>query len=70
MLYLPSVSRQEIRAVEECPRELQPLAEIPYRGILWGQRNGKDWTVAAFLQSQEGGLGHRSQVKGFLTLSR
>ena len=51
ILYLPGVSRQEIRAVEECPRELQPLAELQYRGVLWSQRNGRDWTVAAFLQS-------------------
>jgi len=57
ILYLPGVSRQEIRAVEECPRPLQPLAELQYRGILWSQKNGKDWTVAAFLQSREGGLG-------------
>jgi len=57
ILYLPGVSRQEIRAIEECPRALQPLAELQYRGILWSQKNGKDWTVAAFLQSQEGGLG-------------
>jgi hypothetical protein len=57
ILYLPGISRQEIRAVEECPRPLQPLAELQYRGILWSQKNGKDWTVASFLQSREGGLG-------------
>jgi len=57
ILYLPGVSRQEIRAVEECPRPLQPLAELQYRGLLWSQKNGKDWTVLAFLQSREGGLG-------------
>jgi hypothetical protein len=57
ILYLPGVSRQEMRAVEECPRPLQPLAELQYRGVLWSQKNGKDWTVAAFLQSHEGGLG-------------
>lgn len=57
ILYLPGVSRQEIRAVEDCPRPLQPLAELQYRGLLWSQKNGKDWTVSAFLQSREGGLG-------------
>lgn len=56
-LYLPGVSRQELRAVEDCPRETQPLAELQYRGVLWTQRNGRDWTVAAFLQSEDGGLG-------------
>lgn len=57
IVYLPGVSRQEMRAVEECPRELQPLVELQYLGVLWTQKNGRDWTVTAFLQSQEGGLG-------------
>lgn len=57
ILFLPSYSRQEVRAVETCPRELQPLAELQYRGVLWTQRNGRDWTIAAFLQSEDGGLG-------------
>jgi len=57
ILYLPGISRQEIRAVEECPRVLQPLAELQYRGVLWTQRNSRDWTIAAFLQSKDGGLG-------------
>jgi len=57
ILYLPGVSRQDIRAVETCPRQLQPLAELQYRGVLWTQKNGRDWTIAAFLQSGDGGLG-------------
>lgn len=56
IIYLPGISRQEIRAVEECPRLLQPLVELQYRGVLWTQRNGRDWTIAAFLQNKEGGL--------------
>jgi hypothetical protein len=57
IVYLPGVSRAELRAVEESPREMQPLAELQYRGTLWNQRNGRDWTIAAFLQSDDGGLG-------------
>ena len=57
IIYLPGVSKGEIRAVEECPQELQPLAELQYRGVLWVQKNGRDWTVPAFLQSKLGGLG-------------
>ena len=57
MLYLPGYSRQDMRALETCPVELQPLAELQYRGVLWSQRNGRDWTVNAFLQSRDGGLG-------------
>lgn len=57
ILYLPGYSRQEIRAVETCPPELQPLAELQYRGVLWAQKNARDWTIGAFLQSKDGGLG-------------
>ncbi len=57
ILYLPGVSRQELRAVEDCPRALQPLAELQYRGVFFTQKNAKDWTVAAFLVSNDGGLG-------------
>jgi hypothetical protein len=57
ILYLPGVSRQELRAVAECPPALMPLAELQYRGAFWSQVNHKDWTVLAFLQSANGGLG-------------
>ena len=57
VLYLPDYSRQDIRALEYCPDELKPLAELQYRGVLWSQKNGRDWTVNAFLQSRDGGLG-------------
>ena len=59
VLYLPGYSRQDMRALETCPVELQPLAELQYRGVLWSQKNGRDWTVNAFLQSRDGGLGIR-----------
>ena len=39
------------------PRDLQPLAELQYRGVFWSQANAKDWTVSAFLSSKNGGLG-------------
>lgn len=57
IVYLPGISRQELRAVEECPRHLQPLAELQYRGVYWTQSNSRDWTILAFLQSKSGGLG-------------
>jgi len=56
IIYLPGVSKQELRAVEDAPKLLQPLAELQYRGVLWTQKNGKDWTIAAFLQSADKGL--------------
>lgn len=57
VIYLPGVSRPRMRAVEDCPRELQPLAELQYRGVFWSHKNGKDWTVAGFLGSTDGRLG-------------
>ena len=56
IVYLPGVSRQALRAVEECPDALKPLVELQYRGTCWTQKNGKDWTVEAFLVSSDGGL--------------
>lgn len=54
IVYLPNVSRQTLRAAADCPTLLQPLVELQYRGVVWTQRNGKDWTVEAFLVSDEG----------------
>ncbi len=56
IIYLPGVSRATIRATDECPQELKPLAELQYRGVFWSQYSGKDWTVTAFLQTNHGGL--------------
>ena len=57
IVYLPGASRNDLRAIESCPRYLQPLAELQYRGVYWSQTNGKDWTVNAILTSSNGGLG-------------
>jgi hypothetical protein len=57
VIYLPGLSRAELRAIESCPRDLQPLAELQYRGVFWSQVNSRDWTVSAFLASRNGGLG-------------
>jgi hypothetical protein len=57
ILYLPGFSRQDLRAVESCPESLVALAELQYRGTIWSQANGKDWTVTAFLRSGDGGPG-------------
>ena len=54
IIYLPNVSRQDLRAGGDCPPHLQPLIELQYRGAVWHQRNGRDWTVEAFLTSEDG----------------
>src|SRR5579863_4421778 len=52
VLYLPRVSRQVLRAAGDCPPSLQPLVELQYRGRVWHQPNGQDWSVRAFLVSE------------------
>jgi hypothetical protein len=51
VVYLPAVSRQHLRAGEDCPGQIRPLVELMYRGALWLQSNGNDWTVLAYLTS-------------------
>ena len=57
IFYLPGVSRQDLRAVEECPAELDAIVELQFRGAVWSHPNGRDWTPFAFLASTHGGLG-------------
>jgi hypothetical protein len=56
VIYLPGYSRTDLRAVEDCPEPIRTLAELQYRGVIWSQKNGRDWTLVAFLQSADGGL--------------
>ena len=57
VIYLPGVSRQVLGTAETCPKRLKPLVELQYRGLCWTQKNGRDWTLEAFLASSNGGLG-------------
>ena len=59
VICMPGVSRADLRAIEDCPRELQPLAELQYRGAYWSQANTKDWSPNAFLTSNEWRPGSR-----------
>src|SRR5690625_147408 len=58
IVYLPGVERRDLRAIVDCPPELMPLAELQYRGCWWIYNNsGRDWTVRAFMVSDNGGAG-------------
>lgn len=57
IFYLPGVSRQDLRAIEQCAEELKPLAELQYRSALWTQVNARDWSVFAYFKTEQGGLG-------------
>ena len=54
VLYLPGVSRHVLRNADQCPWEIQPLVELLYRGTVWTHPNGRDWTLEAFFQADEG----------------
>ena len=56
LFYLPGVSREKLRAAEECPQELVALVDLQYRGMMWLHVNGKEWTPYGFLVSRHGGL--------------
>ena len=57
IIYLPGLSRQDLRAADSIPDHIKPLAELQYRGAFWSQVNSSDWTVFMFLKSDQGGLG-------------
>jgi hypothetical protein len=57
IIYLPGVSRKDLRAIESCPEFIKPLAELQYRGCWWTYPNlNRDWTVGAFLTNSHIGL--------------
>lgn len=56
VFYLPGISREQLRAAEDCTQELAALVELQYRGAMWLHVNGKEWTPYAFLVSKHGGL--------------
>lgn len=59
VVYLPGVGRDDLRAVEECPDHLKPLAELSssQRATVFGHQNGKDWTLHGWLTNKERGAG-------------
>jgi hypothetical protein len=57
IIYIPGYSREQLRAVDSCPAELQPLAEHQYRGVFFTHENGKDWTLYSFLSNEKQGIG-------------
>lgn len=56
VIYLPGISRSMLCAIDACPDYLKPLAELQYRGAIFSQRSGRDWTLNAFMITKDGGL--------------
>jgi hypothetical protein len=57
VIYLPGVSKGDLRNVEHAGLDFQPLLEYQYTGTLFLQENGKEWTVLAFLENIHDGYG-------------
>ncbi len=57
VIYMPGVSKGDFKKIEDAPSALQPLMEYQFTGNLWLQENGKEWTILAFVQNVEQGMG-------------
>lgn len=54
IIYLPGISRRDLKNVGKAELELQPILEYQYTGTIWLHENGKEWTIVGFIQSDEG----------------
>lgn len=59
IIYLPGVSKNDLRNVGNAGLGFQPLLEYQYTGSLFLQENGKEWTIQAFIENPDTGLGIR-----------
>lgn len=57
VIYLPGVSRDDLRSVVANDQRLAPLVPVQHRSQCFSQTSGKDWTVRALLTNKERGLG-------------
>ncbi len=57
IIYLPSISKADLKDLANADPQLAPLMEYQYTGVIWTHRNGKEWTVSAFMQNKEEGMG-------------
>lgn len=59
IVYLPGIARSALRAVDSCPSEIAPIAELQYRSQWFSHPNNRDWSVRALLSHSSRGLGLR-----------
>jgi hypothetical protein len=57
IVYLPGHARSEIRAVDHCPEEIAPVAELQYRSKWFAHPKARDWSPRALFRDQQDGLG-------------
>ncbi len=57
IIYLPGISKADLRDVRNAKFDIQPLLEYQYTGTLFTQENGREWTIMAFIENPIQGLG-------------
>lgn len=57
IIYLPGVSKSDLRNIENAVFNFQPLLEYQYTGTLFTQENGREWSILAFVENPVNGLG-------------
>jgi len=57
VIYLPGVSRDDLKGVTETIHHLAPLASLQHRSLWFTHPNGKDWTVRGWFSNTDRGLG-------------
>lgn len=57
VIYLPGVGHDDLRSATDLPTEQQPLIELTFSCGWWRHPNGKDFTVAGFMENEAKGLG-------------
>lgn len=57
IIYLPGVSKTDLRNVANAVFNFQPLLEYQYTGTLFLQENGREWSIIAFVENPNNGLG-------------
>jgi len=57
IIYLPGIAKSDFKNIAKAELYLQPLMEYQYTGSIFSQANGREWTVLAFMENQQSGLG-------------
>jgi hypothetical protein len=57
IIYLPGIAKSDLKNIANAALDLQPLMEYQYTGNIFTQVNGREWTVLAFMENQQFGLG-------------
>jgi len=57
IIYLPGISKSDLKNISSAGLDLQPLIEYQYTGTIFSQINGREWSILAFIENEQQGLG-------------